>query len=211
MLLRTLLLSSALTFSATATATTLTFDELVPLKLIGASYEAGGFLLTGTPYSPNSSISEAQFRAVDVPTGNGATSPGLFMGGPASRINLKASTGALFNAISIDLDESYSYRYGVTEPVSFTGIKEDGTKVSTRYSFTIGVPKSETFVFGSEFRDIQSLQWSQGAIGHSFDNINVVLASSVPEPSTIWLFAPLVAALSLWSQKRKRLAIVTTR
>lgn len=211
MILQIVITSLALTFSAAVTATTLTFDELVPLSFIGASYESSGFVLTGTPM-PNRPFYDSEFRAQNVLTRDGTTSTGLFMGGPASKINLNESTGALFNAISIDLDESWVYQYSqygmMPEPVSFTGTKGDGTKVYAKYSFT-GIPNSETFVFGNEFQSLQSLQWAQGAIGHTFDNVNVELSSSVSEPSTMWLFLPLVAALSLWSWKRNHAGSVS--
>ncbi len=200
MSLRTVVLSVTLAFSASASATTLTFNELAPGAQLGLSYEADGYTLTGTPRFSFPS----PFLQFYVPTGEQAYwtgSPGLIMGGVASHITFNSSRAALFDALSIDLSRADSY--GSLIPVSFVGVKGDGSKVVATYQFTDRLlGRNDTFVFGDAFRSLRALQWQQGAEYHQFDNIVVAAVSTVPEPSTMALFMPLLVGLPLWCRKR---------
>jgi hypothetical protein len=191
-----------LSASAVASNVTLTFNELGSQRYIGSSYEANGLVITGSiPYtSQESHIGEFAVAAVAHP--DGTSSPGLFFYGISGQIHLRASNGGLFNPASIELDESYAFRYGASENVTFVGTKADGTTVTAAHHFAMTAPTSETFVFGTAFNQITSLQWRQGAYGHTFDNLTVGLVGSVPEPSTLLLFSALIAALSCLPRKR---------
>lgn len=67
-------------------------------------------------------------------------------------------------------------------PVTFTGLKMDGSKVFQTYWFhNYQIGNNETFLFDERFVGLSALRWEQGALFHQFDNIAI---SAVPEPST---------------------------
>ncbi|MEO1235391.1 MAG: hypothetical protein AAFX76_01240 [Planctomycetota bacterium] len=107
-----------------------------------------------------------------------AGSTGLFATLPNNSLTLAALNGRLITPKSIDLAPK-TLNLGPVS-VTFTGFKKDGDTVST--SFAIGATDTfTTFTFGDDFKHITHLQWSQGGVGHQFDNIEV---RNSPEPSS---------------------------
>lgn len=107
-----------------------------------------------------------------------AGSVGMFASSPASIVTLAAVNGRMLSLKSIAL--APLVLGSGPAAVTFTGYETDGGVVSQ--TFNVG-PSSAftTFTFGDEFKRLSHVQWSQSAVGHQFDNIEV---KNGPEPSS---------------------------
>ena len=177
-----ILLITLFLISTLSNATLITFDELETGNYYNdypqATYSHQGFTLT-TAY---------RFNSVGILHPSYGTSTGLHATGVSAKIELKRVDATLFNISSIDLLIGLENRYDDEIPVYFTGTKSNGLTVNQRFGRTYDISKYSTFSFNDSFTELTSLTWEQGAIYHSFDNINLNSNTQVPEPSTIFLF-----------------------
>jgi hypothetical protein len=115
-----------------------------------------------------------------------ATSP------PDNVIELTQTNGQPFSLVSIDLARNGAFDPAPT--VTFTAVRADGSSPPPE-SFTATVPAGtaafQTFDFDpSRFTNVKSVSWGQPQLSdglHQFSQI--VIASAVPEPSAVQLFA----------------------
>jgi len=97
--------------------------------------------------------------------------------------------GTAFNLNSIDLTVLYPGLTGDGNvAVTFTGTKLDHSTVTQTFTVNDGAPQTFTF---AGFTNLASVTWSDNAMYHQFDNVNV---AAVPEPET---YAMLLAGLGL--------------
>jgi hypothetical protein len=197
MLSRLILPLSVLAFSASVNATTLTFEDITNDTKLGTTYESSGYRLTGTP----TGIGSDKFFSAGEGSPYFAGSRGIGFGAVSGRITLQSISGALFDAVSIDIARADPY--GSLIPVGFTGIKEDGSKVFATYQFTDSiVGLNHTFALGDKFRNLKSMIWYEGAEWQLYDNIVLSETSAVPEPGSIALFGLALAGCSI-ARRRK--------
>jgi len=85
--------------------------------------------------------------------------------------------------LSIDLTSLFGNE---TVAVSFTGTRSDNSTIAQSFTTDPILSTLETFRF-TNFTNLVSVDWTQDAPFHQFDNINVSAASAtaVPEPFTI--------------------------
>jgi hypothetical protein len=192
MSLRLSLVLSLLALSCSVVATTLTFNDVTPGNLIGTTYTYSGYTLTGKP----SGVGSGQFYSPTSASPYWTGSPGMVFAAVGGLVALQSSTGALFNAVSIDISRADSY--GSLIPMYFTGIKNDGTKVVSIYQFsdkTQGV--NHTYAFGDDFTNLKSISWYEGAEWQQYDNIVLSNPSEVPEPSSLAVMGLALTALGV--------------
>ncbi|GHG06178.1 PEP-CTERM sorting domain-containing protein [Thalassotalea marina] len=111
-------------------------------------------------------------------------SAALFHQNEGGVTRLSALDGSLFNLLSIDLDTIY--RLDMIVPVEFFGYDANGFQVASQ-SITLENDGWITFNFSSAFSGVSYVEWSNE--GHHFDNISLNKVTSVPEPSTLAVFA----------------------
>ena len=107
--------------------------------------------------------------------------------------------GGAFSLGAIDLVMLYP---GYTEDgadVTFTGITMDNSIVTQ--SFHVADSGVQTFAFASNFNNLSSVTWTDGAMYHQFDNINV---AAVPEPESFAMFMAGLGILGLISRRRRK-------
>lgn len=151
------------------------------------------YQITGSPSFPSPF---SGFYAYQTESSNWTSSIGLTYFDVSAQIELTSTSGTSFDIASIDISRGDG-NTGLI-PVGFTGNKSDGSQVFQTYWFTDSIlGKTEQFNFGSQFTDLTSLVWEQGAEWHQFDNIKV---SAVPVPSTIFLFSSSLLLLLLTRQ-----------
>jgi hypothetical protein len=187
-----ILLITLLLISTLSNATLIKFDELESGNYYNdysqASYSHEGFILTTTDRFYSLGSLHPSYR----------DSTGLAAEGTDTDIELQRIDGASFNISSIDVLIGLFNRYDDEIPVHFTGAKGNGDTVIQLFKRPYDISSYSTFNFNDSFKEITSLTWQQGAIHHSFDNINLNSNTQVPEPSTIFLF------LSAWLLTLKR-------
>ncbi len=188
-----LLLIILTVISTPSSATLITFDELESGRHYNdytqATYSHDNFILTTTQ----------AFNSIGMLHPSYGTSTGLHAAGVSADVELKRIDNALFNINSIDLLIGLYNRYDDEIPVYFTGLKSNGVTVYQVFSLPYDISKYSTFNFDDSFTELTSLTWQQGAIYHSFDNVNLNNSTQVPEPYTIILLIP---ALVLVFKKR---------
>ncbi len=96
-------------------------------------------------------------------------------------VTLSSGSGSLFDMVSMDL---HALDGGLA--VDFYGYDLDGSLAASQ-QYSLDGTSWQTVNFNSDFRNLSSLKWQQGAdSGFSFDNIRV--NSVVPEPVSLVLF-----------------------
>lgn len=109
---------------------------------------------------------------------------------------LSLLSGGLFALYAIDLSALYPGLSSDPVSVTFTGVKSDASLVTQ--SFSVAGSGTQTYSFGSEFSNLTALSWSNDAMYHQFDNIQV---AELPEPATAAL---LFSSLGLLAFSRRR-------
>lgn len=179
---------ASLGFAAQASAAVIDFESLSHVDedvayTSESFYAEDGFLLSILG-SPNYSFSSW-----------GTLNP--FYSGSTALINdnddgltqLSQIGGGLFSLSSITLS---TLAPGISEDgadVSFTGLLGNGTTVSQSFHIVDGA--AQIFSFNTSFTNLASVTWSNTAMYHQFDDINV---AAVPEPES---YAMLLAGLGL--------------
>jgi len=117
------------------------------------------------------------------------TSAGMHASGVSANISLKRVDDRLFDISSIDLMIGLYNSYDGEIPVFFTGMKSNGETFNQVFELPYSINTYTTFSFNNSFTELKSLTWQQGAIYHSFDNVNLRPSIKAPEPSTLAIFA----------------------
>ena len=156
------------------------------VNYVGTSVSEDGWMITKGPGEP---FDFAVFGTQD-PRYPGSTA--LFNDTVGGLIKLEHGALSVFDLVSIDLD----YLIGSVATVSFTGNINGGGTVQQQFT-TDGVVGLETFNF-SGFTNLDSVEWTQDAPFHQFDNIVV---NVVPEPATV---VALMAGLGLLVARRRK-------
>jgi hypothetical protein len=111
---------------------------------------------------------------------------------------LTRADGGSFNLGSIDLAVLYP---GITGDgavsVTFTGARADQSTVSQTVVVNDGLV--QTFSFAG-FTNLSSVTWSNEAMYHQFDNLNV---TAVPEPGSVAMFLAGIGVLGALGRRRK--------
>ena len=116
-------------------------------------------------------------------------------------LTLSRTDGNPFTLTSINL--SVLSPVGTSPAVVFTGVLAGGGTVTQ--TFTPTVFGFQTFVFSSVFTNLLSVSWHQGCCetsAHQFDNI--VVSSSVPEPTTMILLGTGLVGVAARARKRQK-------
>lgn len=190
-----------LVFASNARSSSLTFDDLVSVSASGSTnignvYAENGFTITATPAY---SWSGSGFYALQASSQLWTGSPGLTYYGIGAQLELTSLDGVPFGLNSIDISRGDS-NTGLI-PVTFTGVKLDGSKVFQSYWFhDTQKGRNETFLFDEQFTGLSALRWQQGAEWHQFDNIVI---SAVPEPTTTVLLFSGLLLLALTKTRRR--------
>lgn len=165
-------------------------------------------LASANDVAVGASYTEKGFRFDDITTASNFGfaawgSANMFFSGSTAMMNdndggltrLSQVNGSAFNLDSIDLTVAYP---GLTGDgvvvVTFTGEHADHTTVSQTFAVNDGAP--QTFKF-TGFNNLTSVTWSNDAMYHQFDNVNV---AAVPEPETYAMF---LAGLGLLGMARR--------
>lgn len=101
-----------------------------------------------------------------------------------------------FALYSVDLVGMYP---GFTEDgvdVTFTGLKTDGSVLTQSFHVLDGAP--QTFSFAG-FTNLASVSWTNDAMYHQFDNINV---AAVPEPESYAMFLAGLGLMGFIARRR---------
>ena len=157
---------------------------------IGPTFDEDGFRVSGSSLAYFTSSSDESI----------GSSPSLFENTFDGQVTLTQLNGNPFSIYSIDLAE---FGQNYTPTVTFTGARVDGSIVMDSFILDGSFPqfsldgRSETFQFSSEFTNLVSVSWNQGAQAplnsprnfHQFDNIVVeaVATSAVPLPAASWM------------------------
>jgi hypothetical protein len=181
-------------YAMQASATTLTLDSLAhageDAASAGWSYVEDGFQLS------NIGANEFAVWGTDSLFYTGSTA--LMNDNDGGETTLRQIGNSAFALYSIDLAAMYP---GFTEDgvdVTFGGMKTDGTLVTQIFHVADGAP--QTFSF-SGFTDLAYVGWTNDAMYHQFDNINV---AAVPEPET---YAMVLTGLGLLGFMARRRAV----
>lgn len=170
------------------------------------TYEEDGFsFFAFNPSDPNrfSTGFEAHGMNSIFYAGSKALSPFAPAGDPPNVVQLTRPGGTPFSLGSIDLARNFAFDPAPT--VNFTGVKAGGGEVMQSFTVTKipeGTAAFETFEFNG-FTDLVELRWDQPVLArglHQFDNIRILEATAIPEPSSVFMAAigaTLFAAVSL--------------
>lgn len=184
---------AAQAFAAQASATTLTFDSLAQagedVVDIGSSYTESGFVL---------SASAAVFSVWGTDSIFYTGSTALMNNSDSGYTTLFQVANNAFTLQSMDLAVMFP---GVTEDgtdITFGGMKTDGTLVTQTFHVTDGAPQTFTF---SGFTNLAYVGWTNDAMYHQFDNINV---AAVPEPETYAMFLAGLGLMGFMGRRRTK-------
>jgi PEP-CTERM motif len=208
-------------FLATAQADTVTlnFEDLslptTGLASLGVPYDSEGYTLVSTSgFSVRGPGTDSTNYTPDPSQGSGVVTTSLAEFAPGS-ITLVRDDGAAFDLVSIDLAREFRLNtpdVGQAYPqVTFTGTTGGGTVTQTFTADQVDF-YFRTFAFSSAFTNLLSVSWvqppftsgtpSNPAPGlHQFDNL--VLSTTVPEPSSLMLMGSAVAIAGLSAHRRR--------
>lgn len=159
----------------------------------GTTYSEDGFTFTQVP--GGQPFPFATFGTLE---GRYPGSTALFNRTVGSGTQLTVSGGGTFDIFSIDLA---NLNGAGSVSVTFLGTKPDLSTVTQTFTFnSFGV--LSTFSFAPSFSGLATLDWSQDAPFHQFDNLVVV--ESVPEPTSLLLLGS--GLLTLLVARRKHAA-----
>lgn len=172
--------------AAQASAAVLDFESLAhdaEVANVGYSYEQDGFLVS------NLNTNGSDFSSWGSSSAFFTGSTALMNDNDAGLTQLTQIGGGLFSLSSITLAVAAP---GITDEnvgVTFVGTLANGSSVSQTFSVADGA--AQVFAFDSSFTNLASVRWTNDAMYHQFDNINV---AAVPEPES---YAMLLAGLGL--------------
>ena len=185
-----LLLSAG--FAGQASAVVIDFESLGQTGdsavSVGSVYVEDGFALS------NFGINEFSVWGASSPFSTGSTA--LMNDNDNGETTLVGIGNQAFNLYSIDLATMYP---GYTEDgvdVTINGVKTNGSLVTQTFHVTDGLP--QTFSF-SGFTNLAYVGWTNGAMYHQFDNINV---AAVPEPEGYAMFLAGLGMLGFMLRRR---------
>ena len=176
------------------------------------SENGSGFLDISNPISQNgfnfSSVggSLGIWRNEDAnhPLG-GASSTSLLAFNAWSETTMVEINNNPFQLNAIDL-ASWGVAQSGTMNVTFTGTKSDSQTV--QQAFLVNNPEGSTpflqhFSFNSEFNDLISVSFIQGAyVGSSAYQFNNIIVNAVPIPAAVWLFGSAMLGVGFISKRR---------
>jgi hypothetical protein len=182
-----------LLFSVNSFGGVITFDEIESSDYyinLGETYTTDSFVFSLSPsiYHSEFNNDEPKFYALGSSSPSYGGSVGLHASGMDTRIKLSSINGALFSIYSIDLMMGLFNNFDGFIPVGFKALTDNDEVISQTFHISYNVSNYTSFSFNHNFDNIKSLEWSQGAIFHSFDNINLALVTEVPEPPTLIVF-----------------------
>jgi hypothetical protein len=182
-----------LLFSVNSFGGIITFDEIESSDYyiyLEDTYTTESFVFSLYPSGNHYDFytDDPKFYALGSSSPSYGGSVGLHASGLDTRIKLNATDGSLFSISNIDLMMGLYNKFDDFIPVEFLAITENDEVVTQTFDISYNVSNYSHFSFNKNFRNIKSLEWSQGAIFHSFDNLNIELVTEVPEPRTIFIF-----------------------
>ena len=209
-------------FLATAQAGTVTlnFEDLslpaTGLGSLGVPYDSQGYTLVSTSgFSVRGPGTDSANYTPDTSQGSGVVTTSLAAFAPGS-MTLIRDDGAAFDLVSIDLAREFRFNtpdVGQGYPqVTFTGTTAGGGTVTQTFTADQVDFYFRTFTFSSAFTNLLAVSWDQPPFTsgtptnpapglHQFDN--VVLSTSVPEPSSVVLLGSAVAIAGLSARRRR--------
>jgi hypothetical protein len=210
-------------FLATAQAGTVTlnFEDLslppTGLGSLGVPYDSQGYtLVSNSGFSVRGPGTDSANYTPDTSQGSGVVTTSLAAFAPGS-MTLVRDDGAAFDLVSIDLAREFRFNtpdVGQGYPqVTFTGTTAGGGTVTQTFTADQVDFYFRTFTFSSTFTNLLAVSWDQPPFTsgtptnpapglHQFDN--VVLSTSVPEPSSFVLLGSAVAVAGLSAHRRRR-------
>lgn len=165
-------------YTLTSSAAVLDFESLSHADELvadaGHVYSEDGFVLSNF-----SDFGFASYGTLN-PFFSGSTA--LFNDNDAGYTTLVQAGNSAFALYSIDLAAMYPGFAEDGVDVTFAGMKTDGTLVTQSFHVLEGA--AQTFSF-SDFTNLAYVSWTNDAMYHQFDNINV---AAVPEPESYAMF-----------------------
>jgi hypothetical protein len=174
--MRALIIISTFLFACSASATTISFDELDGgSEIEWHSYSSGGF----------------DFYTADVLVLSGY--PSGFLGwGSLDPIEVKSSNGASFSLQSIDLAWPETNLYSITGYLAGGGTLQQSAMVGTDWA---------TITFSADWQNLDRVVIDATHYGDLPRLDNVVVNNVIPIPAAVWLFASGLGLLG-WFRRR---------
>jgi len=182
-------------FALESSAAVLTFESLSSPDdnfSIGRTYTEQGFILDDI--STTSAFGFASWGTSNM-FFSGSTA--LINNNDAGLTRLSQVGGGAFSLGNIDLVMLYPGFTDDGADVTFTGITTDNSIVTQ--SFHVADAGVQNFSFSSNFTNLSSVTWTDGAMYHQFDNINV---AAVPEPESYAMFLAGLGLLGFAARRR---------